>query len=35
MLEIDSANGQLIKDGKIKIDDLKSAYESAGITCEK
>lgn len=35
MIEIDSANGQLIKDGKIKIDDLKSAYESAGITCEK
>lgn len=35
MIEIDSANSQLIKDGKIKIDDLKSAYESAGITCEK
>ncbi len=35
MLEIDSANGQLIKDGKIKLEDLKSAYESAGITCEK
>jgi len=35
MLEIDSANGQLIKDGKINLDDLKSAYEAAGITCEK
>lgn len=35
MIEIDSANGQLIKDGKINIDDLKSAYSAAGITCEK
>lgn len=35
MIEIDSANAQLIQDGKIKIDDLKSAYEAAGITCEK
>ena len=35
MIEIDSSNGQLIKDGKINIDDLKSAYSAAGITCEK
>ncbi len=35
LLEIDSANGKLIKDGKINIDDIKSAYESVGATCEK
>lgn len=33
LIEIDSANGSLIKDGKIKIDDIKSAYESVGATC--
>ncbi len=35
LMEIDSANGALIKDGKINIDDLRSAYESIGTTCEK
>ena len=35
MISIDSANGSLIKNGKIKISDLKSVYEAAGITCEK
>lgn len=35
MIEIDSANGQLIKDGKIRIEDLTSAYEALGATCEK
>lgn len=34
LLEIDSANGSLIKDGKIKIDDIKSLYESVGTTCK-
>lgn len=35
LLEIDSSNGQLIKDGKIKIDDIKSVYETIGATCKK
>lgn len=35
MISIDSANGSLIKNGKIKINDLKSVYEASGITCEK
>lgn len=35
MIEIDSANGQLIKDGKISLEDLTSAYEALGATCEK
>ena len=34
LLEIDSANGQLIKDGKIRVDDIKSVYESLGATCK-
>ena len=34
LLEIDSANGQLIKDGKIKVNDIKSVYESLGAICE-
>lgn len=34
LIEIDSANGTLIKDGKVNIDDLKSAYEEIGATCE-
>lgn len=34
LLEIDSANGQLIKDGKISVDDIKSVYESLGATCK-
>ena len=35
LLEIDSANGQLIKDGKIKVADIKSVYESLGAICEE
>ncbi len=35
MIEIDSANSQLIKNGKVSVNDLKSAYESLGATCEK
>ena len=34
LLEIDSANGQLIKDGKISVDDIKSVYESLGAICK-
>ena len=34
LIEIDSANGTLIKDGKINIEDIRSAYESVGATCE-
>lgn len=33
MIEIDSANKQLIKDGKIKVKDIKSVYESVGASC--
>lgn len=35
MLKIDSALGQIIKDGKVNIDDLKTVYEAAGATCKK
>ncbi len=35
MIEIDSANGSLIQDGKVKLETIKSLYESLGITCEK
>lgn len=35
LIEIDSANGKLIKDGKIKIDDMRSAYEAMQVTCEE
>lgn len=34
LIEVDSANGKLIKDGKIKIDDIKSVYEQLGATCK-
>ncbi len=35
MIKINSAMGQIIKDGKVSIDDMKSLYEAAGATCEK
>lgn len=35
MIKIDSANGQMIKNGKVNIDDLKAMYEATGATCEK
>lgn len=35
MIKLDSANGSLIKDGKINIDDLRSMYEATGASCEK
>ncbi len=34
MIEIDSANGALIKDGKIKLSDIKSVYEQVGASCK-
>ncbi len=34
LIEIDSANASLIKDGKIKIDDIRTMYESTGATCK-
>ncbi len=34
MIEIDSANSSLIKDGKVKVDDIKSVYAALGTTCE-
>lgn len=34
MIEIDSANGSLIKDGKVKVEDIKAVYSSLGVTCE-
>lgn len=34
LLEIDSANGTLIKDGKININDIKSVYEDLGAICK-
>lgn len=34
MIEVDSANAQLIKDGKVKLDTVKSLYEQMRITCE-
>lgn len=34
LIEIDSANESLIKNGKIKLTDIKSVYEGIGATCE-
>ena len=34
MIKVNSAMGQIIKDGKVSIDDMKSLYEAAGATCE-
>ena len=34
LIEIDSANSQLIKEGKVKISDVKSLYEQLGATCK-
>lgn len=35
MIEVDSANQNLFKDGKVHLDDITSIYEAAGATCEK
>ncbi len=34
MIEIDSANATLIRDGKVKVADLKTAYSTLGATCK-
>ena len=34
LLEIDSSNGQLIKDGKIAVADIKTVYENLGAICK-
>lgn len=35
MIEVDSANSQLIKDGKVKLETIEALYKQMGITCEK
>lgn len=34
LIEIDSANAALIKDGKIKVSDIKLMYQAVGAICE-
>lgn len=34
LIEIDSANSALIKDGKIKLTDIRSVYEGMGASCK-
>ena len=34
LLEIDSANSQLINDGTVKLSSVKSLYEQLGATCK-
>ncbi len=34
LLEIDSANSQLINNGKVKLSSVKSLYEQLGATCK-
>lgn len=35
LVKIDKGNGQLIKKGKVNIDDLKNAYKQNGFNCKK
>lgn len=35
MIEVDSSSSQLIKDGKVSVDDVESLYTQLGITCNK
>ncbi len=35
IIEIDSANKQMIKDGKVKLSDVESVYTQVGLSCEK
>ncbi len=35
LIDIDSANGQLIKDGKVSIDDIESVYTATGASCTR
>ena len=34
MIQIDSSNKQIIKDGKVLVDDVKNMYSQLGVTCE-
>lgn len=34
LISIDKSVNQLIKDGKVKLSDIKSVYESIGATCK-
>lgn len=34
LIEIDSNNSSLIKDGKVKLADIQAIYESIGATCK-
>lgn len=35
LIELDSSMKQLIKDGKVSVEDIESVYNQLGITCEK
>ena len=35
LIKVDSANKQLIKDGKVAVEDLKKTYESLGAECKE
>lgn len=35
LIEIDSANASFIKDGKIKLEDIKAVYTQYGAICDK
>jgi len=34
LIDIDSANETLIKDGKIKLSDIQAVYEAVGASCK-
>ena len=34
MIEINSANSTMIKDGKVAVDTIKAVYEQMGATCK-
>lgn len=35
LISLDSSIGNIIKNGKIKVEDMKSIYEQTGATCKK
>lgn len=35
LIKVDSANAQLIKDGKVSVTDIESVYQSVGASCVK
>jgi uncharacterized lipoprotein YehR (DUF1307 family) len=34
LIEVDSANSSIIKNGKIKVSDIKTLYNNVGATCD-